>query len=116
MHRYETIDLGTYRGEEYFLVGFVEPEPTASYDPDEDADRYGVSVVRSRGSPLEENVEIVRMDDTHGKPHLDREYLPSDTDRNRKIWLVDGYSYRRMRRYLLANWERFAEQYTEYNE
>lgn len=116
MHRYETIDLGTYRGEEYFLVGFVEPEPTASYDPDEDAVRYGVSVVRSGISPLKENVEIVRMDNAHGKPHLDREYLPSEASSDRKVWLEDGYSYRRMKRYLLANWEGFVEQYAKYDE
>ncbi|MFB6199164.1 MAG: hypothetical protein ABEI52_13025 [Halobacteriaceae archaeon] len=34
MYSFETIDLGTYRGDEYFLTGFVEPDPgnSASYD------------------------------------------------------------------------------------
>ena len=27
MHRFEAIDLGVYRGDDYFLVGFVEPDP-----------------------------------------------------------------------------------------
>jgi len=109
MYRFETIDLGEYGGEAYFLVGFVDPEPDEPFHPDEDADRYGVSVARSASRPSGNNVEVGRMDTAHGRPHLDREYLPSDADRPKKVWLESGYSYERMKRYLLSNWKHFAE-------
>lgn len=113
MHRYESIDLGTYRGDEYFLVTFVDPVPPdgVTYDPDENAEHYGVAVVRAGIGPLEENVQIVRMDTTHGRPHVDLLYLPPDATVDRKLWLDDGYAYRRMKRYLLANWRDFADRY-----
>lgn len=109
MYRFETIDLGEYRGRTYFLTGFVEPEPDNDSDPDADADRYGVAVARAGRRPFEDNVEIVRMDNAHGHPHLDREYLSPDSDENEKVWLDDGYTDERMKQYLLVNWERFAE-------
>lgn len=108
MYRFETIDLGTYRDCDYFLTEFVEPEPVAGedYDPDRDAHEYGVTLARS--NEYGSNAEIVRMDTTHGRPHLDRLYLPLDIDEERKVWLDHGYSYTRMKQYLLANWRRFA--------
>lgn len=110
MHRFEAIDLGTYRGDDYFLVGFVEPDPEAraEFDPDRDARNYGVSLVRSGTSPLEENTQIVRMDTAHERPHLDLVYLPPDAE-SRKRWLDSGYTYRRMRKYLLVNWRTFVD-------
>ena len=118
MHSYETIDLGIYRGDSYFLAGFVEPDPSnhAEFDPDDDADEYGVVLVRSSTHPLEENIQIVRMDTAHGTPHLDRVYLPPDVDADTKVWLNEGYEYSRMRTYLLANWEGFVDQYIVHNE
>jgi len=118
MHSFEPIDLGTYRGDDYFLMGFVEPEPSEGeeYDPDEDAENYGVTLARGGTRPLEENIEIVRMDTAHGHPHMDLIYLSSDTDEERKIWLDDGYTYKRMKQYLLANWETFADRYIRHNE
>lgn len=109
MHRFESIDLGTYRGHEYLLVGFVDPDPRGRdrYDPDEHADAYGVTIARSVATPHAETVEVVRMDTAHGRPHLDRCYLPPDADRKR--WLSEGYSYERMKRYLLAHWRSFAD-------
>lgn len=116
MHRFETIDLGEYRGANYFLTGFVEPEPMEEFDPLTDAERYGVSVAKSGERPFESNVEIVRMDNAHGQPHLDKEYLPSNVNKPRKLWFEEGYSYRRMKRYLLANWQTFADLSIQYKE
>lgn len=118
MHRFETVDLGTYRDDDYFLVGFVEPEPSAtdSYVPREDAEDYGVAVVRSADDPFEENVQIVRMDTTHGRPHLDRLYLPGDSDAAQKRWLDFDFGYDRMKAYLLANWKTFVDRYVRNRE
>lgn len=116
MHRFETIDLGTYRGDDYFLTGFVEPPPLEGedYDPDEDADEYGVVLARS--TAFGSNVEVVRLDTAHGRPHLDLVYLPPEARANRKIWLDEGYTYVRMKQYLLANWRRFLDRYVNFHE
>lgn len=116
MHRFETVELGHYRGDDYFLTGFVDPEPTGGfYDPDRHASEYGVSVAQS--TDLGTNVEIVRMDTAHGQaPHLDRPYLPPGTTEEAKLPLGSEYSYTRMKRYLLANWRWFVDQYIHYNE
>lgn len=108
MHELETIDLGSYRVDDYFLTGFVDPAPVEGreYDPDEDADEYGVVLARS--TSVGSNVEVVRLDTAHGRPHLDRLYLPHDAGTSRKIWLDADYPYDRMRRYLLANWRQFV--------
>lgn len=118
MYRLDSIDLGTYRGSTYVLVGYVEPEPDAdsAYDPANDAENYGWSVVRTANSPADDNDEIVRMDTRHGQPHLDRVFLPPDSDEPRKRWLESGYGYRRMRDYLLQQWQAFADLYIRYNE
>jgi len=118
MHSFESIDLGTYRGDGYFLMGFVEPEPSEGegYDPAEDAESYGVTLVREGAHPLDGNIEIVRMDTAHGQPHMDLVYLPRDTAKDRKVWLEDGYTYKRMKQYLLANWKMFVDQYIRHNE
>jgi len=39
---------------------------------------------------------------------MDLVYPLSDTDEERKVWLDDGHTYKRMKQYLLANWETFA--------
>ena len=56
------------------------------------------------------------MDTRHGQPHLDKEYLPPDSDEDKKEWLDDGYSFRRMRDYLLANWQDDADLHIYYTE
>lgn len=86
------------------------------YSPAEDAENYGWSLVQKAESPLDENDEIVRMDTRHDQPHLDKEYLPPDSNEEKKMWLDDGYSYRRMRTYLLQNWQDFADLHIYYNE
>lgn len=118
METFETVDLGTYRGDDYFLVGYVVPKPDEGqeYDPAVHADNYGWSLVRKAESPLNEATEIVRLDDYHGKPHMDKEYLPPECDEERKVWLHEGYSFSRMRDFLLSNWRRFADLYIYHNE
>ncbi|SNR68219.1 hypothetical protein [Halorubrum vacuolatum] len=118
MHRFEKIDLGTYRGDNYFLVGYVEPDPNDQneYDPAEDAENYGWSLVQKAESPIDENDEIVGMDTRHDQPHLDKEYLPSDADEEKKVWLDDDYSFKRMREYLLEHWRAYADLHIYYNE
>jgi hypothetical protein len=118
MERFSSIDLENYRGDNYFLVGYVEPDPDdyENYDPEEDAENYGWSLVQKAESPLDKNDEIVRMDTRHSQPHLDKEYLPPNSDEEKKVWLDDDYSYRRMRNYLLQNWQNFADLHIHYNE
>lgn len=117
MYSYEKIDLGDYRGDAYFLAGFVRPDPTRyeEYEPDEDADEYGVSLVRSAKSPIEENTEIVRMDNAHGQtPHVDNVYLPPDSDEDEKTELGTDWTYSAMRAFLLAEWTTYADLYRYY--
>lgn len=119
MHRFETIDLGSYRGDDFFLTGLVDPEPAEGegFDPDEDADSYGVVLGRVTTSPQAPNVEVVRLDTAHGQmPHLDRVYLPRDADGPRQVRLDQGYTYRRMKRFLLAHWKWFADRYRQYDQ
>lgn len=118
MYSFETIDLGTYRGDEYFLTGFVDPDPAdeTTYNPDQDATDFGVSLARAPTYPHEETIEIVRMDTSHGQPHIDYLYLPENTNQQRKQWLSGGYTYSRMKQYLLTHWKDFADLYIQYNE
>lgn len=116
MYRFETIHLGEYKGEDYFLVGFVEPEPGANFDPETDANEYGVSLARTSAHPIAETIEIVRLDSAHGEPHLDKTHLPSNINLDRKIWLEAGVSYRWMKQYLLVYWKEFVDLYLRINE
>jgi hypothetical protein len=70
MERFSSIDLENYRGDNYFLVGYVEPDPDdyENYDPEEDAENYGWSLVQKAESPLDEKDEVVRMDTRHSQP------------------------------------------------
>lgn len=119
MHSYEKIDLGDYRGDTYFLAGFVRPAPTrkAEYDPDEDAYEYGVALVRSARSPVADNTEIVRMDNAHGQiPHVDKLYLPPVSRESEKQKMDESWTYSKMRRFLLSEWQRYVDLYAYYNE
>ena len=118
MNRFDSLDLGNYRGDNYFLVGYVEPDPEGfdEYDPAKDAVNYGWSLVQKAESPLDENDEIVGMDTRHGQPHLDKEYLPPDSDEEKKVWLEDGYTFERMRAFLLENWQDYADLHIHFNE
>lgn len=116
MYRFSTIDLGSYRGENYVLVGFVEPAPeTEGYDPDTDANDYGISLARTGALPNESNEEVVRLDSRHGQPHLDREYLPPGANERTKVWLDESWTYSKMEAFLLANWNAFVDEDVRYN-
>jgi hypothetical protein len=118
VHSIEKIDLGTYRGDDYFLTGFVEPEPEdgEAYDPDVDADGYGVSLAQSGSGPLEDNTEVVVLDTRHMGPHLDKRYLPPDADEEAKVEPSDEWDYSRMRQFLLTNWKEFVDCHLHYTE
>jgi hypothetical protein len=117
LYSYEKIDLGDYRGNTYFLAGFVVPDPYQydEYNPDKDADEYGVTLVCSAETPTSHNTEIVRLDNAHGQtPHVDNLYLPPDSREDEKIELGDDWTYSKMRRYLLSKWRDYADFYSYY--
>ena len=116
MYKFERIDLGEYRADTYLFCGFVRPEPTGSgYDPNTDADNWGVSVAQKQVT--NSNVEVVRLDNAHGQdPHIDKEYLPSDTDEAQKRQLSGSWPYSRMRQFLLTKWTDYADLHIYYNE
>lgn len=119
MYSYEKIDLGEYRGETYFLAGFVRPDPIRydEYDPDETANEYGVTLVRSAGTPIADNVEVVRLDNAHGQtPHIDKVYLLQDSDEVEKEKLGNDWNYTKMRRYLLSEWQSYVDLFKYYRE
>lgn len=119
LHSYEKIDLGGYRGDTYFLAGFVRPDSLQfeEYDPDEDAEECGVALVQSAETPMGDNTEIVRLDDAHGQtPHVDNIYLPSDSDEDVKTELGKDWTYSEMRAFLLSEWRTYADLYRYYNE
>jgi hypothetical protein len=119
LHSYEKIDLGHYRRDTYFLAGFVRPAPTqyGKYDPDEDAHEYGVTLVCSARTPMDDNTEIVRLDNAHGQmPHVDRVYLPHSAEENDKRKLDESWTYSKMRTFLLDKWQRHADLYRYYDE
>ncbi|MDL0128508.1 hypothetical protein [Halobacterium salinarum] len=93
------------------------PNPrTGRNGPEVDADNYGWSLVQKAESPLDESTEIVRLDNCHDHPHMDKEYLPPDADEDKKEWLEDDYGFYRMRDYLLENWKTSADLHIYYNE
>ena len=53
------------------------------------------------------------MDTAHGRPHLDCLSPSPDAGVERKIWLDEGYTYERMKQYLLANWRCFVVRYVD---
>lgn len=118
MHHFETIDLGPYRGAEHRLVGFVSPapDPGETFDPDLDAEAYGVTLARSTPGPRVETVEVVRLDTAHGDPHVDRLFLPVDTNQARKRWLTGSWNYDRMRQHILENWQDYVDRYLVYRD
>lgn len=119
LHSYEKIDLGDYRGDTYFLAGFARPDPLQyeRYDPGEDADEFGVALVRSAETPVDDNTEIVRIDNAHGQtPHIDNVYLPPGSDEDVKTELGENWTYSDMRSFLLSEWRTYADLYSYYNQ
>ena len=89
----------------------MEGEP---YDPDTDADEYGLSLARA--TEFGPNIEVVRMDTAHGqKPHMGLTFLPTDIRPMRQVELDEGYTYDRMKRFFLTHWRNFVDGYIYYN-
>jgi len=109
MPKLRTLSLPAHRGREFFLTVFVEPDPAAieSFSVPGDADQWGLSVHFQPDDHFESHVEVARIDTSHGEPHFDRLYTPTE----RKEWLGDDYSFEAARRDLLSNWQTYAERY-----
>jgi len=109
MHRLRTLSLPVYRGREFFLTVFVEPDPDSidSFSAPDDADQWGLSVHFQRNDPVASHVEVARIDTSHGEPHFDRLYESPE----RKEWLGDDYTFAAARRDLLSNWQTYTDQY-----
>lgn len=94
-----------------------DPRQYGEYDPDEDADEYGVTLVRSAGTPTNDNTEIVRLDNAHGQtPHVDKLYLPDSSVESGKTKLDDDWTYSRMQQFLLSEWRKYVDLYRYYQE
>lgn len=116
--QYELTDGDGYRGDLYFLTGFVEPEPVEGghFDPTVDAEAWGVSIARrivytdADGTVVHtESEEVVRMDTRHGTPHIDYVFMPpGDPDRTEPL---DGeWPYSKMKRFLESNWREYVDE------
>lgn len=111
MNRLRTLDLGPYRGREFFATIFVEPDPADSdaFTHPEDAEQWGISIHFQPDVPYEPHVEVARIDTAHGQPHFDRLFEQGQP----KEWLGADYSYEDARRDLLSNWKQYADRYLD---
>lgn len=117
MHRFETIDLGERDGDAYFLVGLVEPEPTAceDFNPDRDASSFGVRL--ERVSDEGAVTEVVRVENIQGeRPYWTLTYLDLDADDHPTERLSEGFTYEKMKQYLCSHWADFADGLTIYDD
>lgn len=89
---------------------FVEPDPNDfdSFDIATDAEQWGMSI-HFQPDPYASQVEVARIDTSHGEPHFDRLYEPDQP----KEWLGQDYTYDDARRDLLTQWREYAEQFFE---
>lgn len=111
MHKLRTLDLGPYRGREFFATIFVEPNPAESDSvtvPD-DVEEWGISIHFQPDEPYENHVEVARIDTAHGEPHFDKLYKQVQP----KEWLGANYTYDDARRDLFSNWKHYASQYLD---
>lgn len=122
MHSWTTQRLGTHSdaaGQEYsyFLAVAVEPDPDSvpNFTLD-DAEHYCVVVGREAPPvPDESNVEIVRIDTCHGRPHVDKLWLPPNHG-ERKEWLGDGFTVHDAKDHLKRNWREYVRRYVVHRE
>ncbi len=109
MDKLRTLNLPPHRGRDFFVTVFVEPDPDEfdSFEITTDADQWGMGIHFQPDDPYGSQVEVARIDTTHGEPHFDRLYKPDQP----KDWLGQNYTYEQARRDLLTNWREYAEQY-----
>ena len=107
MHKLRTLSLPAYRGREFFLTVFVEPDPDSvdSFSVPADADEWGLSLHFQPDDPYESHTEVARIDTSHGEPHFDHLYASPQ----RKEWLGQDYTFADARRRLLSNWRTYAD-------
>jgi hypothetical protein len=109
VHKLRTLTLPPHRGRDFLATVFVEPDPENfdSFDPSEDASRWGISIHFQPDDPYASHIEIARIDTEHGEPHFDRLYEPSQP----KDWLGHEYTYEDARRELFSHWREYADQF-----
>lgn len=109
MHKLRTLNLPPYRGRDFFVTVFVEPDPDDfdSFDLPGDAEQWGISVHFQPNDPYASHVEVARIDSEHGEPHFDHLYEPDQ----RKEWLGQDYTYADAHRDLLSNWLEYADRF-----
>lgn len=91
-----TLELGTYHGRTYFLTVSVRP----SFN---DVGDFAVTVYYNAGRDGDENVQIARIDTSHGDVHFDRLYRRDQP----KDFSID-MAYFDAEEHLRANWRRYA--------
>lgn len=95
----DTIPAGTFEGDRYFINVATE---------DGDPDSWCVTVGRETPSD-EPNVNVVRIDTDHGRPHVDRLWLRPEE--GRKEWLPPGYPVDDAIDQVTENWREYARRY-----
>lgn len=111
MHKLRTLDLGPYRGREFFATIFVEPDPTDSdgFTVPDDAEKWGISIHFQPDEPYENHVEVARIDTAHGEAHFDKLFKQDQP----KEWLGENYTYEDARQELFPKWKHYASQYLD---
>lgn len=90
--------LGRYKGRFYSITRKVEP----SF---QDIEEFSITVHYTDPETLEE-IEIVRIDSSHGHVHMDR--LFEEGNPKEELPYLDAFS---AYQYLKDNWERFAKKF-----
>lgn len=98
--------LGKFRGHTYLLA--IRPEPSKIQDTEE-VESFSLSVYyKTEG----ETIEVVRIDDAHGKVHMDRLYSERD-DIKKELEEMDFWD---AMDHLMQNWQRYAKHHRESQE
>lgn len=113
MYRFATDELGEHRGRRYFLTVAVEPDPRErdDFEPYRDAEDWCVTIHYPAARPNESDTEVVRIDTRHGRPHIDKLFLPERS----KEWLPARYDLAAAERRLASRWLYYAERYDRYH-
>lgn len=111
MEKLRTLNLPPYRGWDFFLTVFVEPDPrdADSFRVSTDAEQWGLSLHFLPAEPSRRHVEVARIDTAHGEPHFHRLFESTQPTE----WLGDSDTYQTARRVILANWREYADRYIE---